>query len=146
MTLEQALKIYLFANAALTALVGDHIYPRFREEGDPLPAVTFFRVDRIRPHCMGSDPTFREVRLQIDCWAEKVLTHGTKIGVCNATDAVIAALSRFRGVMGGAGGVTIQDILCDSDRQLPFEPGPEAQQAKGCHRISIDFRVFCEEA
>lgn len=74
--LEEALISYLCGYSALTALVGQRIFPFCIPQKEQLPCVTFQRVDT--PHLLyhsssgaSGDPIIP--RVQFDCWATSQL-------------------------------------------------------------------------
>lgn len=132
MTLEQALYSYLSTYAGLTALVSTRIYPVTMPQGVTYPAVTYTRISAPRIHAMGRDTGLASPRVQVDCWGSSYSS------VKGVAAQVRAALQDFSGLMGGAGGVTVQRAFIEGDRDL-YESDTQT------HRTSMDFIIWCLE-
>ncbi len=102
MAIEDALYTRLSGHAGLSALVGDRIYPVKLPQSPVYPAIIYESRGGDRLHNMGVDAGIRRPIFQIACFA------ATYDAATNVGEQVIAALSRFRGTVGG---IVIQEIL-----------------------------------
>lgn len=97
--IEKAVASRLSAYSGLTALVPSaRITPQPLPQASTVPAVTYARVSTTRQSAMGSDTGDATARVQIDCWADTLLS------ALNVSEQVRAALQRWNG---SAGGVTV---------------------------------------
>ena len=102
MAIEDALYTRLSGHAGLSALIGDRIYPVKLPQSPVYPAIIYEARGGDRLHNMGVDAGIRRPIFQIACVA------ATYDAATNVGEQVIAALSRFRGTVGG---IVIQDVL-----------------------------------
>jgi len=88
MTLIELLSAKLLADAGLTALVGEKIFPDKAPEGTQAPYVVFFEVDGVpqASYTAKAADVPDDTRLQVDCYAALALD-ARLVG-----DAVIAAI------------------------------------------------------
>lgn len=105
MTLEMALVNKLLATSAVTALAGTRIHPGEAPEGDADPHVVFFNSSIITHHTMGQDSNKRHEFWQINAFSRDYDTARA------VAEAIRATLVDFSGVMGGAGGVTVDRVF-----------------------------------
>ena len=71
MTWEADLKAHLQADASISGLVQDKIYPLLRKEGTGTPAITYQRITGMpQTDLDGLDGKMLDVRAQIDVWAQ----------------------------------------------------------------------------
>jgi hypothetical protein len=101
--IEYDLKDYLLEQPAISALIGDRVYPVRLPQGVTLPAVTYQRV------AGGEDLTHSgagpaRALVQVDCWA-----NGYDAALTLAA-AVRAALAGHRGAMGTARYVAVRIV------------------------------------
>lgn len=91
---EEEFQAYLEADAGITALVDDHIYPIRRPEKSPMPAVSWHRASADRVYTydpyLDAEP-WVETRIQVDCWAY------TALEMRDIGNAVLQALSGYDG-------------------------------------------------
>jgi hypothetical protein len=97
--IDLALSPLLLAQPAVTALVGNAIYPEELPDDAALPAITYRLVG------VTAGPTWETAgmyryRVQFDCWAL------TALAAVNLRNALVASLNGF---VGAAGGVNIQN-------------------------------------
>lgn len=124
MSFEAALKSHLQADATISGLVADRIYPGIRQERAPTPAVTYqvIAFDQVS-NLSGRDGSLRNVRVQVDCWS---LAHSACLELEAAVRARMdTAASTFR--------ATLTSALDD------FEPETRL------YRRSLDFSVWFTE-
>jgi len=111
MTVEADLHSRIAGYAGFSALAGSRIYFVEAPQNTAEPYATFWRVSSQRHHCMGVDTDVVHARFQFDCWGQ------TPNSVRSLLEQVLSAIQRYR----GAGTVTIEDILIDSDIDHPKE-------------------------
>lgn len=93
MTFEAALKSHLAADAGITALVGDRIWPLVRAQGASLPALTYQRIAGTPSTDLdGLDGDLTVVLVQVDCWASgfdaaRVLAELVRVRIQTAADS-----------------------------------------------------------
>lgn len=116
MTIDQALYKYLSTYAGLIALTSTRIYPLAAPQGAALPLVVYQRIDDPPTHAMGSDAAIYQPRYQITAWGS------TYAGAQAVAAQVKTALRDYTGVMGGAGGVTVQRVFYEGS-----SPGRDAE-------------------
>lgn len=127
MDFEASLKAYLAGYAGLSALRAGRIYPLILPQNPTLPAQTYQLISAPREYIHNADAGHTtRARVQIDNWGA---SYGDVKALATQTKA---ALDRFTGVMGGAGGVRIIGVWLDDETDF-YEPEP-AQ-----YRVSQDF-------
>jgi hypothetical protein len=127
--IETALKGYLGAQTALTALIGDRLTPGYLKENALLPAVVYFRVSTPRTYGIGGPMGFAQPRFQFSAYGNGYLE------VIAVIDAIRVALDGFSGTMGDT---TVREI--ESDGEIDHYDS----SSKSFHR-SIDFYIAHEE-
>lgn len=105
-----ALFAHLSADAGVSALVGDRIYPQRKPQDAPLPAVVWHTIDTPRVNTHGDAPgddTLAHPRIQFDALSEDRDGVSGYDEACAITTALRLALHGFRGDMAGlaVGGV-----------------------------------------
>lgn len=109
MHLEEALYTYLSTYAGLIALTSTRIYPEEKPQNCIMPAVVYSRISTPREHTMGTDPGLASPRFQFTIYDTN---HKNMLDV---KAQIKAALQDYSGVMGGAGGVTVQAVILDDE-------------------------------
>lgn len=133
MTIEQALITFLKAQAGLTNLVGARIFARDDlPQNVGYPALSISRITTEVPHAMGADPKLDIPLFQFDIWGE--MGKG-RMPVLDVSTQLKLALRDFTGIMGGAGGVTVERAFYDDELDLPAEPA-----TKTLHRM-LQFEI-----
>lgn len=118
MTIGQALSTKLRATSALTAIVGQKIYPFPAPNGTKTPFVTTQKISDPQTHTLNTDDGPYQPMYQIVSWG------GTIEEAYSAADQVKTALKDYSGTMGGEGGMTVQRVLFEDEIELPnTEPG-----------------------
>lgn len=125
-TAEESLVARLEAVSGVTDLVSTRIYPDKLPQSATLPAITYQRISTIRETAMGNDTGIARARFQVTSFAA---TYAALKGV---TEAVRAALQRFRGA---SGGVTVDD--CFLENELDLYSGDEDEA--GVYAVAQDF-------
>ena len=134
-TIDDHLYSRLANFAGVSALVGTRIDPGMRNQGDPLPAVTFRCISDVPIHQMGDDPGILTARCQFDCWGnteDNADGFGDAVAVAKQ---VKLALSRYSGTIDG---VVVDHIFFDDREDFP-EPSTKTW------RRSLDFIVHYRE-
>lgn len=115
MTLAAALYAHLTGTVGLAALVGTRVYPVQAPQADEnaaiQPFVAYALVDRVFEYPMGAKV------MTMDTWSF-VAVASTYDDAHAVNDALIAALDRYRGTMGGAGGVSVQTATILGSKDL----------------------------
>ncbi len=109
MVIEEALYSHLAADAGVSALVGDRIYPTLAPQEAELPYLVYQRVSGPRVRSHGGPSGLAHPRFQITGAAE---TYPSLRAVMNA---VRAALDGFKGTMGGTGGVEVGGAFVENE-------------------------------
>jgi hypothetical protein len=109
MSLETAMRAYVLADAAITAIAGQRMYPRGLPQGPTFPAIVYSRVDTRREHVMTGPDGLPRARVQVTCWGTSVQT---------ATDLAAAVRVRLDGFVGAWGSVTVGSCLCVGERDI----------------------------
>lgn len=115
MNLGEALYSHLSGNAGVSALVGARVFPVVVPQGEPRPAIAYFKVSDPPGRTFGRR-FFARPRYQFNCWG---VTYESARAV---GDAVKAALETYAGMMGGDGGVKVRMTFFQGDQDLYDEP------------------------
>lgn len=125
MTLEEELHAYLLANAGLSALVGNRIYPSGPQQHEQTPYITYWTVSRDSVHHAGGVSDLYGPRVQFDIWSPE------KLQVLRVEQALRQALDgRSFGRIQGAFARNAIDL---------FEDAP------ALYRRSVDFHIWHSE-
>lgn len=126
MTLEQALKTKLLADAGLTALIGSRLYPdnAIPQNVTTRPALTYRHA--------GSDPTHYLTggRSELERDTFEITAHSPNLSDCAAVRDYLRAMlsgTAARGVWGGAGGVTVRACLWQDVYQEDQNPADASE-------------------
>jgi hypothetical protein len=79
--IEQDIVAALNADASFTALVGSRVYPLFRPQDGPLPAVVYQRLSTNPENSLLGFSHLDQVRIQFECFAKTVLEAKTLANV-----------------------------------------------------------------
>jgi len=107
-TIETALETHLKASAALTALVNKRVYYAQAPQGEAVPRVVFHKISDPPIH----DVPVRRPRFQFNCIGKTAVKAREIAGV------IYDLLQRYKGVMGGAGGVKVAQGVQLNDLDL----------------------------
>ena len=134
-TIEEGLKEFLIANAAVNAIISGRIYPNKLPQTVTMPALTYQRIDTPRVHSMDSSGATGTAhpRIQFDCWAA---SYASAKGLA---DALRGALNGHVGTMGAVNPVTVQCALQADERYDDFADA-------GIMRVTCDFIIWHIEA
>lgn len=126
---------FLQADASLTALIDDRIYPGFAPTDKPSPYITYERSSQITTHhqAIGNSTSIIErQRFQFDCWAK------TEIEADAIKDALVLLLDGFTGIMNSASDVRrvfLQNVI--DNHEDPIDGSQIAD-----HRTTADFEFW----
>jgi hypothetical protein len=132
-----ALRAYLIADAALSAMVGgERVFPVVLPQGVTAASIVYTRISGQGDHDMSGPSGLNRVRVQIDAWSQDA----------DEADALArlikARLDGFSGPisLGGSpeASVTVQGAFFDTQRD---DYDSEAEM----HRVSQDFLCWVEE-
>ncbi len=129
MMVEQALDMYMKNTTELTDLVGERIHFVKAPQGETFPYIVFFAV---------SDPPFHDIparrpRFQISIWSKN------KYEALKIKDVVSRMLQRYKGKMGGSGGVRVKQGV-ELDSPVFYERNTHS------YHIPVDFKIIYLEA
>jgi hypothetical protein len=125
MTLEAAIRIHLDNIPELTALVGNRIFPGVAPEGTLSPYVAFFKISGAMSHNLP----VAYPRYQFSCFA-KSYTEAKEIA-----EQVRLAFQRYKGILGGAGGVRVKQAVYEGDIDL-------YEKDTGLHHVPVDVKFL----
>lgn len=128
-SIHDAIYTKLTSHSGVSGIVGTRVYRRKIPQESTFPLITYFRVSKVKPHAMGTDPGVVTARFQIDSWAE------TSHADCEALAAQVRlALGRWSSTVDA---VDVQDSL-EEGEQDQF-----ADEAKlgGLYHIPLDFMI-----
>jgi hypothetical protein len=130
--MEEALIALLIGDGGLAALVGARVHGGSRPQGSGLPAVVIARIGGAPLYSDEGEVGLDQARMQVDCWGESYAS--AKL----TARAVRRVLSGFEGTVGG---ITIQFIMLDAERD--FREGG-ANSAEYLFRTTLDFLIWTE--
>jgi hypothetical protein len=128
MTIEEAVYNYLLGITAITDIVSTRIYPAVLPQGVDLPALTYMQISNPVHH----DVDIAYPRMQISSWAENYAD------VKSLFYAVKEAMQRYKGVMGGASGVKVSQVVF-------LDSFDAYNQATGIWHIPSDYKIIYRE-
>jgi len=115
MDVTEALRVFLLANAGVTALVGERVFVTVAPQDAALPLVVLKRVSTPRVYAQTGPSGLAWPRVQITARAAR---QAEAVAVAKA---VRQAVSGYRGSMGG---VPVQAVFVDTERDgFFFETG-----------------------
>lgn len=129
--LRPALRTFLLADPAVSALVGGtRVHPTRLPQDQVEPSIVFSRVSEVGDYHMAGDSGLREVRVQVDAWAQ---TGDQAVELANA------AADRLSGAR--------ESVAVDSDfvdlRGVFIRAGRDDYDSLAkMHRVSRDFIVW----
>ncbi len=136
--IETALRALLIGNGGVAALVSARVYPVILPQAPTYPAITFQVIAGNSDYAMQGPTHLGDKLVQIDCFAR------TYDGVLALRDAVMTALSGYRGAVGSPPVAHIYGAFCRADRddfETALEPaGPTLW------RKSLDFSLSFKES
>ena len=133
--LEEGLINYLLAQASLTGLVDNRIYPLSKEQDDDLPAITYQSIETLRERVMEGTAGIVQTRMQIDSWGRTLIEAkelAEKVRIC------------LDGYSGDWSGIRIQGVFQISQNDIP-EAELAARLELDQDRIIQDFYIWWNE-
>lgn len=112
MSIEAALYSKLTGDSGVAAVVGARIYPMHMPQAGTLPALVYERIDTMRTYGHDGQHSPTTVRMQVDSIAATLAT------AVSCADAVLAALSGFKGTVGA---VDVRACFAANQINLPDE-------------------------
>ena len=137
MTLREAVYNTLVAVTNITDITSTRIHWKVMPQDTDYPAIVFETVPTIegRIHLMTADSALVMETLRVTVWGEEQNLLNMEL----VAGYIKTALSRFSGVMGGDGGVTINQIFLNTNQSAIYEAGVNA------YNIPQDFTVWYQE-
>ena len=137
MSVESALYDHLTADAALTALVSNRIYPTVAPQNVTLPYVTFNVIAGEHERHALAGAGLAQVSVQIDVWDDDAA------GRRSVTDALFDRLHGFRGQM-GTEQLEVRSVHVDGPTDSYEEPIQGGEE--GIFRGRTEIQVWHTEA
>lgn len=133
MMIEEALVAHLLADADVSALIDDRIFPNVAPQDAALPLLVYQRISSPRVRSQSGPSGLAHPRFQIRAKA------ATYAGARDLANKVRVSLDGFAGTMGGGGGVSVGAAFLDNERDA-YEDTLEA------HSVPMDFIIWHREA
>lgn len=130
--MEEALRAYLLADAAVTAACGGRMYWSVRPQGSAYPSCVLTIISRLPERTFTGPAALAQARVQVDCYAD---TYAQAKALYRAVKAVLNNLTftnsgkRFWG-------------FAENERDLTDQGTTEAARI---HRVSADFLLWHED-
>lgn len=132
--IESALRTYLLARSAISALVGDRVYLERVVQGDTFPRITLGTTDAEPQYYQSGVHDLVDRRVSIEAWGL------TDTSAKTLADKVRDALSGFSGLM-GEHWVPSCEIESIQDSYVP----PADASDDGVYVVTISFRIWHDE-
>lgn len=110
MTIEEAISAHLAADAGVSSLVGNRVYPAVAPQKPEVPYIVYTRISSAREHSHDGASGLARPRFQFDCASRSY------IGAMELSNAVRLALDAFQGTMGGSGGVDVHAVFIEDEQ------------------------------
>ena len=107
---ENMLRNTLLGSTALTAIVGNKVFPMVMPQGTLLPAVSFQKISGVPANCLYGPTGLEEITVQIDAWA-------MSLSVVKNMAKAIRAVMPTTGVTWGAR-LTMDEDLFDAEAKV----------------------------
>lgn len=133
MVIEEALAAHILADADITALIGDRIYPNVAPQDAELPLLVYQRISSPRVRSQSGPSGLAHPRFQIRAKAASYSEARDLAG------KVRVSLDGFAGTMGGGGGVSVGATFLDNERDA-------YEDALKAHSVPMDFIIWHREA
>lgn len=114
MTIQEAIRAHLTADASVIAAIGQRVYVAALPESPTYPAAVLKTLNTNREHSQSGSSGFATGAFDIDLVAPTIAAAKA------AADLVRVALVGFRGSMGGGSGVTIDGVF-DEDESHDYD-------------------------
>jgi hypothetical protein len=135
-SVEEAVRQQLLADAGLAALVGTRVWALVLPEHGDLPAVRVQLVDEPSTYHLRGEDALTRARVQVDAYAEEGAAADPYASAQAVADAVHAALSGVRFAVGSPVSREVTGAMRDSRRVLY-----EAEELRQV-RVSQDYIVW----
>lgn len=134
--MEEALRAWLLASAAITAIASTRIDWNVVPQAAGVPSIVLHRITGIRDyHMQGASGVVRTM-VQIDCWA---------FDYPNAVTLARAVRDRLSGI-GASSVATFQSVMLLNERQdFVSDDSPIHGSSERFHRVSLDFEIWHSE-
>jgi hypothetical protein len=131
---EEGLVAYLKADATLTGLIADRLYPGCAPRNAAAPRVTYSRVSTFRPSVLEGHSGMPTTRLQLDVWGDTLATTRA------VTRRLLTLLNGYSGAMGDehAAASLVDDQRTDHER-------PEDGSDVATYRETLDVLLSYDE-
>lgn len=123
MSIAEDLFSHLVANAGVSAINGDRVYPAYRETG--ATALVYQEVSANKPFNLALVDDVESSIYQIDCWADRYETARA------LSDAVTAALHKTKILNGQP-----VELIYQVSRRDDYDPTGD-----GLHRVILEFSI-----
>lgn len=127
--MEEALREYLLAGAAVSALVGVRVHWVYSPQGSASPRIVLYRVGGLRNMRMSGPTGLVASRVQVDCIGRSYES---------AKTVARAAEARLSGYSGTHSGVVFQGCFLIAERD-DYE---DAETPDRLFRTSLDFNIW----
>jgi hypothetical protein len=124
---------YLLANAGVSALIGDRMYPDIVKQNDTLPAVAISKISTRHEHTLSNFAGLAHVRLQFDCYS------ATRLQANQVAEAIRA--SGIVGVKGTTQGTDIRGARMEDGARYEIDYSNEASDD---HRYVTSFDLLVD--
>ena|SRR5690625_790507 len=139
--MEEAVIQRLLADAAVSAIAGDRIFPGRIPQGESRPVVVLQTINAMPYYADEGEVRYDESRVQLDCWAA---SYGQAKQLSRAVIASLSPVDLAPGAPVFTGtGIEFQFIELNGARDLP-ESGSNA--AEYFFRVSLDFTFWTSPA
>jgi hypothetical protein len=134
--LRPALRKHLLDDPAISATVGQRIYPMVLPQGIVSSSIVYTRISGIGDHTYQGPSGLNQPRYQIDAWA------ATIDGAFSLADAIKERLDGFRGTV-NYGADPVQSVVIQgaffADEREDYDAGSKL------YRVSRDYMIWFEE-
>jgi hypothetical protein len=141
--IEKGLYQFLAADAGVSNIVGNRIFPILMPEGAKLPAVVFLKVASVPIESLDGDDPTEAARYQFDCYSS-MPNYYTSRQLAKAVRSLLVPKADQSGTTAEVpyslpDGTVIQAVHLHDDRDLPFEEGPQTWVYRALLDIEFTF-------
>jgi hypothetical protein len=129
--IETAIYEKLLTTEAIADIVEDRIFPLRMPDEVEFPCITFQDVATTRPQPMSGRVNYRNMLMQIDCWA-----HVDRDSLFTALELARQVYLTFQGIREIASGVNIQGFLQENQQTL-YEPELDLARITQIYRVQF---------
>lgn len=123
------LRTFLIADATITGLVVQRVYPNALPQNPTYPAITYNQVSGVRVRNLKGPSGTAQPRISINAWAS------TYLGARSLADAIRQRIDGYSGLMGST---VVGNVILDNEIDF-FEDQVLV------HRVLQDYFIFNEE-